>query len=252
MNFSGISDKSLTGKLLRTPLRLIPSEAALPILQGRLRGRRWIVGSSNHGCWLGSYEYAKRVLFERWVRRGSVGFDIGANVGFYTLLASVLVGDRGRVMAFEPVPRNLRYLRAHLQMNQLANVTVLEAAVSDAEGECRFDEGAGNSVGHISAEGRLRVKVVTIDSLVSRGELPPPTHMKIDVEGAEVGVLCGATATLAAHRPTLFLASHGKDLHRQCCDLLRAQGYHLEPIAAASLDQTDEILAYVPASAVAL
>jgi len=205
---------------------------------------KWTVGASNHGCWLGSYEHDKRVVFERTVKEGSVVFDLGANVGFYTLLASVLVGDRGKVVAFEPVPSNLRYLKSHLQMNRITNVTVVEAAVSDRNGECRFDEGPSNSMGYISVRGHLRTKVVTLDTLVSSGELPPPTTMKIDVEGAELGVLRGAAATLAAHRPTLFLATHGKDLHRQCCDFLQSLEYQLEPISGAVLDQTDEILAY--------
>src|SRR5512139_3781902 len=98
MNFSGISNHSVVGKALRFPLRLIPDDATLPILQGRLRGKRWISGSCNHGCWLGSYEYHKRVLFERTITPGSVVFDLGAHVGFYTLLASVLVGHAGRVV----------------------------------------------------------------------------------------------------------------------------------------------------------
>ena len=97
MNFSGISNKKLLGKLLRFPFRFIPTDMRMPILQGRLKGKKWIVGSSNHGCWLGSYEYEKRLVFEKTVTKGSIVFDIGAHVGFYTLLASVLVGPGGRV-----------------------------------------------------------------------------------------------------------------------------------------------------------
>lgn len=68
------------------------------------------MGSSSHGCWIGSYEYHKRRLFEQAVTPGSAVFDIGAHVGFYTLLASVLVGDQGRVVAFEPNAGNVRLL----------------------------------------------------------------------------------------------------------------------------------------------
>ena len=99
MNFSAIPFKTLYGKILRLPLRLIPKNMKLPILQGKLRGEKWIVGSSNHGCWLGSYEYKQRILFEKTIIRGSVIFDIGAHVGFYTLLASKLVGPKGKVFA---------------------------------------------------------------------------------------------------------------------------------------------------------
>lgn len=204
---------------------------------------KWVTGSSNHGCWLGSYEYDKRILFENRVGDGSVVFDIGANVGFYTLLASVLVGYSGKVVAFEPAPRNLRYLRSHLRMNRVSNVKIIEAAVSDSNGECQFDTGPDRSMGHISSNGGLVVKSVTIDRLVFACEVPPPTHMKIDVEGAELEVLRGAAKTLATHRPGIFLATHGKELHRQSCDFLRSLGYDLEPISATEVDQTDEILA---------
>src|SRR3989454_7017615 len=110
-NLSAVSSRSVAGKFLRWPLRFVPRELAVPIRQGALRGKRWVVGSSTHGCWLGSYEYTKRKLFESYVIAGDVVYDIGANVGFYTLLASVLVGRGGQVVAIEPLPRNIAYLR---------------------------------------------------------------------------------------------------------------------------------------------
>ena len=81
------------GRLLRFPLRLIPDRAVIPVLQGRMRGKRWIAGSSDHGCWLGSYEYAIRRVFEETITHGSIVYDVGAHVGYYTLLASELVGE---------------------------------------------------------------------------------------------------------------------------------------------------------------
>jgi len=153
MNFSGISNRTLVGRLLRLPLSLIPPEATMPILQSKSKGKRWIVGSSDHGCWLGSYEYAKRRAFENAVKEGSTVFDIGANAGFYTVLASALVGANGRVFAFEPVPSNLHYLREHLRLNAIKNVSVIEAAVSDRTGVAYFYEGPNASMGHIAAEG---------------------------------------------------------------------------------------------------
>jgi len=244
---SAIPEESVVGRIMRLPLRAMPPNMTVPILQGRLRGMKWTVGSSNHGCWLGSYECEKRIAFEQCVKEGSVVFDIGANVGFYALLASVLVGSRGKVVAFEPVPRNLHYLRSHLQMNRVSNVSVIEAAVSDSNGECLFDEGPSNSMGHISKEGSLRVRTVTIDSLVSTGEVPAPTHMKIDVEGAELSVLRGGASVVIANKPTIFLATHTKDLHRECCEFMRSLGYSLEPVCGGTLDQTDEVLAYAKA-----
>jgi len=244
MNFSGVSDKSLAGKALRFPLRLIPPDTVLPILQGKLRGLKWIAGSSNHGCWLGSYEYHKQKAFEKMVPKGSVVFDIGANAGFYTLLASVLVGAQGRVFAFEPVPRNLRYLKEHLRINGVKNVSVIEAAVADCAGVAHFDAGPNPATGHLAADGCLTVRTVSLDEMVKAGELPPPNYMKIDVEGAEANVLLGAKSVLAVLSPAIFLATHSKELHSTCCELLQSLGYSVEPISGQALDQTDEVLAY--------
>jgi hypothetical protein len=68
-NFSGISNETLLGKCLRAPLRLIPRSTAIPIVQGPLRGKKWIVGSSNHGCWLGSFEHDKQRQFQKAIPR---------------------------------------------------------------------------------------------------------------------------------------------------------------------------------------
>lgn len=244
MNISAISAKTWLGKLLRQPLRLIPPTATVPILQGRLRGMRWIVGAGTHGCWLGSYEYRQRVLFEAMIKEGTVVFDIGAQAGFYTLLAAILVGPRGRVYAFEPVPRNLFYLKEHLRLNNLSNVTVIEAAVADGCGSAALEAGPNPSEGRLASRGQLRVRTVSLDELIARQELPEPDYLKIDVEGAELLVLKGAEATIAKHHPTILLSTHGDDIHKQCGIFLDGLHYHLKPINSSRLDIASEILAY--------
>ena len=243
MNLSGLTNRSILGKLVRLPLRLIPKSARLPILQGRLRGKRWIVGSSDHGCWLGSYENTKRIAFETVVTKESTVFDVGAHVGFYTLLASELVGPGGRVVAFEPLPRNLRYLKEHVAMNGAANVTIVEAAVSDKDGVATFEEAASSSMGRLQANGRCQVEVVALDALLSRGATPDPKFVKMDIEGEELRALEGAKAMLERCHPTIFLATHGTDVHRDCCRFLQAIGYRLEPLDGRDLEMSEELLA---------
>lgn len=243
MNFSGISNQTVMGKLMRLPLRLIPSQMRVPILQGRLKGKRWIAGARNHGCWLGSYEYDKQVLFEKIVTEGSIVFDVGAHVGFYTLLASVLVGPKGRVFAFEPFPANFSYLKQHLRLNHITNVTAIAAAVSDSAGTAYFENGTHSSQSHLALQGSLQVETLTLDDLIERGQVSPPDYIKIDVEGAEMLVLSGARALLAKHHPTIFLATHGPELHQQCCQFLSNLGYQLNYIGGSCLEKSDEILA---------
>ncbi len=231
------------GKILRQPLRLIPAGTHLPILQGRLRGKRWIAGSSIHGCWLGSYEVEKQKLFEAEVKAGSVVFDVGANVGFYTLLASVLVGPSGKVFAFEPLPRNIQLLHEHLHLNRITNATIIEKAVSDTNGTASFSDSLENSMGHLDVSGSRTVRTITIDNFVSEGNAPP-SCIKIDVEGSETFVLAGARSVIEKNRPKIFLATHGATQHRDCCEFLRGMNYELVTIGGESLAESDEIFAY--------
>jgi FkbM family methyltransferase len=241
MNFSGISNQNILGKLLRSPLKLIPPMTVMPIMQGKLRGKKWIVGSGQHGSWLGSYEYEKQLLFQQIVTEGSVVYDIGSHSGFYTLLASVLVGRSGKVVAFEPNPNNLYYLKEHLQLNHIENVIVIEAAVSDSRGEVSF-VGSGFT-GHISSQGEFSVKTVALDELINLGEIPIPNFLKIDIEGAEILALSGAKSLLRKFRPTILLATHGSEVHQESCDFLESLGYQLEAVYGGSLQESNELIA---------
>jgi len=244
MNFSGISARTLLGKILRLPLRLVPRRMAMPIPQGRLRGRRWIVGSGNHGCWLGSYESEKQKLLAQTIRPGDIVFDIGAHAGFYTLLAAELVGERGMVCAFEPAPDNLGYLERHVEMNRYQNVRIFPVAVCDRCGMSHFEMGKDSHTGHLSlSHTGLQVHAVSLDEQMAAGELPVPNVIKIDVEGTEFQVLLGAKSLLKTHHPTLFLATHGQDIHLKCRELLSELGYRLHPIIGNDVNNTDEILA---------
>lgn len=243
MNFSGISEKTFVGKASRYILGLLPKQMKMPIMQGTLSGKKWIVGSSNHGCWLGSYEIAKQRLFSVTVASGSVVYDIGGHVGFYTLLASVRVGTKGRVFVFEPLPRNLHYLHQHLSINRIENATVIEAAVSNKIGAMRFAEGSSSTEGSLNSNGHLNVKVVSLDDLHSRGELPLPDVMKIDIEGGEYLALRGAERMITESHPAIFLATHGDIVHRQCCEFLRHLGYQLQSIDRRTVGETDELIA---------
>jgi FkbM family methyltransferase len=243
VNLSRISNQSYLGKLVRAPLRLIPKSAVFPILQGPLRGKKWVVGSSAHGCWLGSYEFEKQRAFQLAIKRGDVVYDVGANVGFYTLLSSVLTGDQGRVYAFEPVPDNLRELRNHLAINHVSNCIVIEAAVAAEDGAASFERALERTEGRLSAYGDIVVRTVALDSLLMRGSISPPSLMKIDIEGAEVECLRGAEQTIRSSHPTIFLATHGSDLNVECLKILAGWGYGFRPLDARATAEAREFIA---------
>lgn len=216
----------------------------LPIIAGALRGRWWLPASRGKILRIlnGTYEREQTALFEQLLRPGATVLDVGANVGYYTLLASVLVGDAGRVHAFEPEPRNAGFLRDHVRINRRGNVTVQQAAVSDRAGTARFDFGSGSGTGHLADAGAIEVRTLRLDDHCAEHGLAP-SAIKIDVEGAEMSVLQGARETLARHRPLLFLSTHGADVHRACLAFLRELGYELTPILGGDVESTTEVLA---------
>ena len=83
INFSGIPAKSLPGRCLRKLIGLIPDDTVLFILQGPMRGKRWIKGSGVSGYWLGTYELEHQKILSGWLSEGDVFYDVGAHVGFF-------------------------------------------------------------------------------------------------------------------------------------------------------------------------
>lgn len=247
MNFSGVSSRSVVGKILRLPLRLVPKNAVVPILQGPLRGKRWIVGSSSHGCWLGSYEFEKQRAFINHIQPGQVVFDIGAHVGFYTLLSSTLVGESGRVFAFEPYPPNAEQLHRHLLLNKVRNVEVVEAAVSDRVGSRDFQIAENSSMGHLSNKqmsgNTVQVRTIALDQYMVDEGLPRPDVIKVDVEGEEFNVLQGAAKVFETGSVKLFLATHGAEVHKSCLGFLRDRGYSVSSLDENDVETTSEVYA---------
>lgn len=225
------------GKLIRLPLRLIPPETVVRVVLGPSRGAKWIAGSGLHGFWLGTFEARKRRLFAKTVKPGNVVYDIGAHVGYYTILSSRLV-KHGSVYAFEPLSRNLEYLRLHVGMNELKNVNIVDAAVSDQTGVSSFEEGFHTN-GHLSEHGGISVRTLRLDTC----EFPPPDIIKMDIEGGEADALHGMADMLRLHHPIIFLATHSTALNVSCFSLLKDIGYDITPIDGSVIETTREVIA---------
>jgi len=146
------------------------------------------------------------------LRPGDVFYDIGANVGFFTLIAARIVGDHGCVCAFEPHPHNAAAIHENAGLNAFSHVRVFEVA---AGRNTRNDElimtdwdggGALSSsvVKPAAAARRTAVRVVQLDEFTKTESLPPPNFVKIDVEGAELEVLDGMINVIIRHKPHLL------------------------------------------------
>lgn len=228
IRFSDIPAGTLLGKNLRRCLRVVPSHWVIPVIQGPMRGMRWVVGAQNHGMWLGSYEAEKQRAIAAILRPGDTFVDIGANTGFFTLLGARRVGPTGTVVAVEPLQRNTDYLNRHIALNRLANVVVVRKAVSDFDGRSSFSE-EGWSTGRLSPGAKSTVEVTTLDSLVHELGVKPDV-VKVDVEGAEIDLLRGARRLLEEVRPILFMAVHSVSLFEDLRKLLPAIRYEVTPL----------------------
>jgi FkbM family methyltransferase len=201
------------------------------ILRGLASGYRISVSpADNLGYLLGTAEPHLQKIIRQYVPAGATVYDIGANIGYVSLSLAKRVGATGRVIAFEPIPRNADSFRRNIALNTASNIQLFEAAASDRRGEAaiRIAENltTASLVWHrnnpLATE--LTIKTVVIDELVEAEDFGYPAFVKIDVEGAEGFVLLGMRRTLASAQPVVFLecSDSGREASWQ---LLRELGY---------------------------
>jgi FkbM family methyltransferase len=169
----------------------------------RLPFGAWFVGrNDNLGDTLtfDGFEPAERAFVQRFLQPGMTVLDIGAHHGYYTLLASKLVGSAGRVIAFEPSPREQKALRLNLILNRCGNVSVQRVALGREETETTLYVAGGRQTGCNSLRppaipdeaSPVRVHVTRLDDWLDRQKIAQVDFVKVDVEGAELEVLKGA------------------------------------------------------------
>lgn len=173
----------------------------------------------------GSFEPNEFAFIDRVLAPGMTVVDVGANDGLYTVFAARRVGPTGRVLAVEPSSRERANLARNVERNKLSNVTVWPSALGAAAGQANLKIAHGLHAGHntfgtfayddvLAVDSEL-VAVETLDDVVQRRALPRVDFIKIDVEGAEVGVLQGARQVLMSSRPLLLLEANEPALQAQ-------------------------------------
>lgn len=213
-------------RIASRPLRRLP----LPVLSGHGKGLRLRAGPSTLLRVVSSLETEVEAAFLACLRSDATVYDIGANVGWFSLLAARRVGPGGRVIAFEPSVENAAVLQANASSNDFSNITAIPAAVADRDGWARF-AAASSLQGHLDPQGGELIPVIAVDSWLKTTNQPPPDVIKIDVEGAEAAVLLGMTQTLRGSRPTLIIELHGTA--NEVADILDSAGYRYSLIDAA-------------------
>lgn len=167
-----------------------------------------------HVAFFGTYEPELRDIFRTVLPLDGVVLDIGANVGWHTLLMARLVGDQGRVLAAEPNPSVRKRLLNHLKINRFEQVEVVPYAIADTDGTVEFfgpeaddgDSGDGYVVssGSTAQRGTIRVETKRLDAIVTAAQIKRLELIKIDVEGFEWPVLQGGEQTIAKFRPHII------------------------------------------------
>ncbi len=160
------------------------------------------------------YEENEWRFVSNFLKPGMVFFDIGANQGFYTLLAAKMVGPSGKVFSFEPVPSQLKKLKRNIKINRFGNIITEQSAVSYESGFsniniCLNGDEAMSSLREPYKDASLKRKVIqvplySIDDYVRKFNIKSIDFIKIDVEGGELDVLKGAINIIKNIRPVFM------------------------------------------------
>jgi len=195
--------------------------------------------------YFGLYDTSEIALLKRILKPGDTFFDIGANIGYYSLNASQFVGDGGSVHSFEPIPANFARLQHYIERNHIQNIHPNQVAVGETEGSLTLhygDENQGNSgwASVVPSDRRKKsivVPTITIDNYVQQNNIARVKLIKLDIEGAELLALSGMQKLLASSdAPDLlvevnpfFFTKQGKD-SRTLTEWLATHGYTLHLI----------------------
>jgi len=173
------------------------------------------------------------------IKSGDIVIDVGANIGYYTLIFAKLVGKTGKVIAFEPESKNFELLKKNVTINELTNVVLEQKVVSDKNERTKLFLANSGIVGHHinptkNNENFIEVDSITLDDYLRENNLTHKINfLKIDVEGAEIKVLNGAKTILQNHNLKIFTEFNREVIKklgmdpRQILSLLTSNGFKL-------------------------
>lgn len=197
--------------------------------------------------YLETHDSGVTTLLCRCIKPGFTLIDVGAHIGYFTLLISRLVGQSGKVFALEPLPINARRLEEHLLRNNCHNTEVLQVALAEYDAKEEFLEFGFATIGRFSSAesfvrdrpcGRMTVECRSLDSLLKEHRIDLPDFVKIDVEGAELRVLKGMENLLKASNPKLLIEMHNEKTAEDYFKFLENKGYSAYYLNGKTLKKT--------------
>jgi len=186
--------------------------------------------------WLGTYEPELQSALHELIPAGAVIYDVGANIGYVSLLLAKAAGVAGRVFAFEALPSNVEQLRRNVALNGMdARVTIIASAVTQTLGPVRFlvhtSGGMGKVAGSAGREDSIKSEVIvpgiSLDEFVYGQGNPAPQVVKMDIEGGEVMALPGMRRVLTEAHPLMLMELHGPESSRVAWETLTKAGYEI-------------------------
>lgn len=201
------------------------------IYKGDLKGYKFLADNPD-GYFTNTYENENfsYVLNEIKNKPDSIIYDLGANIGYFSLLCSA-ASDKAKIFCFEPIPDNMSILCHHLLVNHIKNVFPVNMAISDHFGLVDF---SADNISHSytykqtsehygNREVNIKVGVISLDILINELQFSKPDIIKIDVEGAEYDVLKGAIEVIKIYKPKILLSTHEahiKGIEKKCLGFL--------------------------------
>jgi FkbM family methyltransferase len=148
----------------------------------------------------GAREQKSSEIMQKFIRPDDVILELGANIGYYVLLESKVLSDKGYIYAVEPAPENVELLKKNIHLNDVKNMEVFNLAISDKKGTARLYMGRACNLHSLINNGQdaqyVEVKTDTVDGFL--GGKKPVTFLRMDIEGYETQVIEGMKKTLAS------------------------------------------------------
>ena len=209
----------------------------IAVAAGALKGMRLSLDlHAEKDYWLGTYETDLQIAMRDYIQPGMTVYDVGANIGYISLIAARLVGNGGKVYSFETLPDNIKRLQENIRQNDMDDrVQVCHSAVVDHSGETTFFTHKSGAMGKAAGSaGRqeeytqsIHVRAVALDDFVFTEGNPPPQIIKMDIEGGEILAVQGMKRLLAEVKPLLLIELHGEEAARSVWQALTENGFTL-------------------------